>query len=74
MACACKASAHVGRVVKEYGDGSKSGASLPLYIKGVILYILMVPVIPVFLGYNVVKGLKGGTINIDKLAFGWVRR
>ena len=72
MACACKTSTHVGRIVDSYGDGSvKSGASLSLYIKRIILYILVVPLVPVFIGVNIVKGAKGEKITIDKRRFGW---
>ena len=74
MSCACKASAHIGRIMDKYGDGSvNSGASLSLYIKKIFLYILMVPVVPVFVGINVVKGFTGGRIRIDKHTFGWTR-
>lgn len=74
MSCACKASTHIDRIVDNYGDGPvKSGASLSLYIKKIFLYILIVPVVPVFVGINIIKGFTGGKIRIDKHNLGWTK-
>ena len=72
MACACKVNQQLGYLRQKYGDklpqSKKTNirGTVDAVVKNALAYMLVIPLIPVFVIYAFVKAIKGEKISIDK--------
>lgn len=72
MGCACKTVQQIDYLHKKYGNNLPQNKkthirdSIDLSFKGILLYLLVVLLLPVFVVYALIKLISGKEIRLDK--------
>ena len=73
MACACKVTQQVDYLHKKYGDKtpqskkSQIRENVMAKVENAAIFVLLIPLIPFFAIYALIKAIRGESVHIDKI-------